>query len=244
MTNSRRIASWQDAEHLAADWMRDHGFPDARVTKSGADNGIDVFSRRAIAQVKYQAAYVGRPQVQQLVGARGPDRERQLLFFTGSSYTGTALGYADVMSIGLFTYELDGTVTPANSVAERIAVKGRARRAWRGLTGILREASSDSDGTRSVSGTQGPATSISVIVSGGIAGIRRSGAVRKGDARWEEAERLLARINVSELPRAGGLPIQMDGLVYAFDLGGTGYVLADWQLTPELDRLASLVLNV
>lgn len=115
-----RIACWQEAERLVGDWMRGHGFPDATVTKSGADGGIDVFARRAVAQVKYQANTVGRPALQRLAGARGPDLSKRMLFFTSSSYSATALQYADGMSIGVFTYGVDGTVTPMNEEAERL----------------------------------------------------------------------------------------------------------------------------
>ncbi|MER7812941.1 restriction endonuclease [Streptomyces sp900116325] len=115
----RQIQSWQDAEHNAAAWMRHWGFSDAQAKPGGADGGIDVRSRRALGQVKYQAAAVGRPELQNLFGARGRDMEKQLFFFTGSSYAATAVEYADNNSIALFVYALDGAMTPVNETARR-----------------------------------------------------------------------------------------------------------------------------
>ncbi|MEV5786746.1 restriction endonuclease [Streptomyces sp. NPDC052287] len=117
----RQIQSWQDAEHNAAAWMRHWGFSDAQAKPGGADGGIDVRSRRALGQVKYQAAAVGRPELQNLFGARGRDMEKQLCFFTGSSYAATAVEYADTNSIALFVYALDGTMTPVNKTARRVS---------------------------------------------------------------------------------------------------------------------------
>lgn len=117
----RQITTWQEAELNARDWMRMRGFPDAQLTAPGADAGIDVWCRSAIAQVKYEARDVGRPQLQRLVGARGR-RECQLLFFTGSSYSQQALVYADEMGIALFQYAVDGRMRPVNKAAVSISL--------------------------------------------------------------------------------------------------------------------------
>jgi hypothetical protein len=114
---SRQIDSWQSAETNAAEWMRFFGFHDARVTQGGSDGGIDVRSSGALAQVKYEARQVGRPQLQMLVGARG-NLERALLFFTGSGYSATALAYANEMGIALFKYELTGQMVGVNRAAK------------------------------------------------------------------------------------------------------------------------------
>ena len=66
-----QITSWQEAERNAARWMRHWGFGDARLTSSGADGGVDVRARAAVAQVKFEASQVGRPALQRLYGARG-----------------------------------------------------------------------------------------------------------------------------------------------------------------------------
>jgi len=115
------VETWQDAERNAAEWMRSSGFTDARVTTGGADAGIDVCSREAIAQVKFQASAVGRPALQQLVGARGRDSTKQLLFFTATSYSANAVAYAETMGIALFTYGPDGSVVAINRFAKDIS---------------------------------------------------------------------------------------------------------------------------
>jgi Restriction endonuclease len=113
----RQITSWQEAELNALEWMRAIGFADARLTKAGADEGLDIRSSRAVAQVKYEARDVGRPYLQQLVGARGRRTEMQLLFFTGAKYTEQAIAYANELDIALFHYKLDGRIQPINASA-------------------------------------------------------------------------------------------------------------------------------
>ncbi|GHK01754.1 restriction endonuclease [Streptomyces sp. NPDC003753] len=117
----RQIQSWQEAEHNAAAWMRHWGYEDARAQPGGSDGGVDVRSRQALGQVKYQGAAVGRPELQRLFGARGRAMDKDLLFFTGSSYAATALEYAAENGIALFVYGLDGSMTAVNAPARRIA---------------------------------------------------------------------------------------------------------------------------
>ncbi|USQ85567.1 restriction endonuclease [Streptomyces phaeoluteigriseus] len=117
----RQIQSWQEAEHNAAAWMRHWGYEDARAQPGGSDGGVDVRSRRALGQVKYQAVAVGRPELQRLFGARGRALDKELLFFTGSSYAATAIEYAAENGIALFVYGLDGSMTAVNAPARRIA---------------------------------------------------------------------------------------------------------------------------
>lgn len=107
--------------------MRHWGFTDAAVTASGPDGGIDVEASGAVAQVKFQAHVVGAPAVQQLYGARGLRTDRQLLFFTGTSYSTQAAAYAEHVGMALFTYDLTGKPTPVNGAAERI-IEAHARR--------------------------------------------------------------------------------------------------------------------
>ncbi|MFI6100827.1 restriction endonuclease [Lentzea sp. NPDC051213] len=116
----RQINSWQVAEENAAAWMRHFGYRGVQLTASGADGGVDVCAYGALAQVKFEARQVGRPQLQNLVGARGRDYAAELLFFTGAGYTNTAVVYADDMNIALFTYLLDGAVIPTNAAAARV----------------------------------------------------------------------------------------------------------------------------
>ncbi|MFJ6465455.1 restriction endonuclease [Streptomyces sp. NPDC091387] len=115
-----QISSWQHAELNAARWMRHWGYTDATARPGGPDSGIDVRATGALGQVKYQAAQVGRPELQRFVGARPYESTAQLIFFTGSDYATTAAVYAQEWSIALFRYQLDGSMTPLNDTARRI----------------------------------------------------------------------------------------------------------------------------
>ncbi|MFF7485140.1 restriction endonuclease [Streptomyces luteogriseus] len=115
-----QISSWQQAELNAARWMRHWGYSDATAHPGGPDSGIDVRANGALGQVKYQAAQVGRPELQRFVGARPHGSTAQLIFFTGSKYASTAVAYAQERNIALFTYRLDGAMTPVNDAARRI----------------------------------------------------------------------------------------------------------------------------
>ncbi|WP_370672056.1 restriction endonuclease [Streptomyces sp. BpilaLS-43] len=105
--------------------MRYWGYRDARAEPGGADGGIDVWSARALGQVKYQAAAVGRPDLQRLFGARGRMLDRHLFFFTGSSYAAPAVAYALENDIALFVYGLDGSMEARNAPARRAVEAAR-----------------------------------------------------------------------------------------------------------------------
>jgi len=74
------IADWQDAEEFAEWHMRGLGFPDAKVTGSGADEGLDVTAQNAAAQVKHRAGATGAPDVQRLVGAAAAGHSYRLFY--------------------------------------------------------------------------------------------------------------------------------------------------------------------
>lgn len=117
----RPITSWQAAEENAAAWMCAWGYPHVALTKGGADKGVDVRAAGAIAQVKFEAAQVGRPALQRLVGARGKDYDIVMLFFTGAGYSRQAINYADDVGIGLYLYALDGAMSAMNERAKQLA---------------------------------------------------------------------------------------------------------------------------
>ncbi|MBM4569168.1 hypothetical protein GS489_01275 [Rhodococcus hoagii] len=112
------IRTPQEAEANAALRMRELGFSDALVTVGGADGGIDVRASGALAQVKWRGGMVGRPELQNLFGARGNDFSKSLLFFAASDYSQHAVEYADSMSIALFVYNPDGTLVARNRHAQ------------------------------------------------------------------------------------------------------------------------------
>lgn len=124
------IRSPQQAEQNAAVRMRELGFKDARVTGRGTDAGIDVTSKRAIAQVKWRGGMAGRPEVQGLFGARGVDTTKKMLFFSATGYTDHAKRYADANGVALFVYEPSGELEPVNDVADTVVREARTHRRW------------------------------------------------------------------------------------------------------------------
>ena len=105
--------------------MRHWGYRNVGLTSGGNDNGVDVRATGAVAQVKFEARQVGRPQLQNLVGARGRNHDMELLFFSGAGYSGHAIEYASEMDIALFTYALDGVVSPENRAARHVVERNR-----------------------------------------------------------------------------------------------------------------------
>ncbi|MGW4125067.1 restriction endonuclease [Nocardia sp. NPDC004711] len=115
------------AEANAAVQMRLLGYPDAAVTDPGADGGIDVRAKGAIAQVKWRTGQVSRPEVQRLFGARANNFDTQMFFFAASAFSRHSVQYADSVYMALFTYDPTGRVTPINDTAKRITVNARNR---------------------------------------------------------------------------------------------------------------------
>ncbi|WP_369023586.1 restriction endonuclease [Nocardia cyriacigeorgica] len=122
------IETAYEAEENAAVQMRSLGYEDARVTERGADGGIDVRATGAVAQVKWRAGQVGRPELQRLFGARGKRYDLRLFFFAAAPFTAHAIEYADDVEMALFTYDPTGRVTPVNATATKILVEVRKKR--------------------------------------------------------------------------------------------------------------------
>lgn len=116
---ARTIRSPDDAEQVAAEWMRHLGFADARCTGAGVDGGVDVRSQAAVAQVKAQLTPVGRPELQALYGVARSEG-RQPLFFSLMSYTAAALAWADEVGMALFRFDHAGLVQAVNVPAETL----------------------------------------------------------------------------------------------------------------------------
>lgn len=107
-----RDAAWRRAEECAAGHLRSLGFADAAATEIGADAGFDVVGRTVVAQVKYLASAVGRPVVQQIVGAN--THGAVAVMYSRSGYTKQALEFADQAGVALFTLELPNAVQAVN----------------------------------------------------------------------------------------------------------------------------------
>jgi hypothetical protein len=79
-----------------------------------------------------ESARVGGPAVadlQQLVGARGREVDKQLLFFTRSGFSAKAVDYADSMDVALFlNTTATGAVEPLGAAAHALVAQPRTGR--------------------------------------------------------------------------------------------------------------------
>ena len=115
------VSTWQEAEAVACAWMREFGFKDAHLTGSGADAGVDVMSRRAVAQVKWKlSGAIGRPDVQRLLGVAQAAKSKPV-FFSGSGYTAEARSWAEMHGIAAFTLTDQGELVPITTAARKMA---------------------------------------------------------------------------------------------------------------------------
>ena len=115
------VSDWREAEAVACAWMREFGFRDARLTAGGADEGVDVLSKKAVAQVKWKlSAAIGRPDVQRLFGAAQSAKSKPV-FFSGSGYTAAARTWAEANGVAAFTLTAHGEIVPITSAARRMA---------------------------------------------------------------------------------------------------------------------------
>lgn len=110
------IRNPRDAELVAVEWMRFWGFDDAKATPVGADEGIDVVSETAVAQVKAHMVPIGRPDLQNLAGVAAVEG-KTALFFALNGYTAQAIQWADRAKMALFTFDLQGAPEPVNNIA-------------------------------------------------------------------------------------------------------------------------------
>lgn len=115
------------AEQLAAAHMRELGFLDARVTRDGADGGLDVTATDAAAQVKYVSAPVGSPDVQRLRGAA--HGISHVLFYSASGYSSAGLKVAAESLVALFEFDETNNVRPVNDLAIELATRTPMARA-------------------------------------------------------------------------------------------------------------------
>lgn len=118
---ARLIRSPRDAEIVATDWMIYWGFLDARVTPIGPDEGIDVVSSGAVAQVKAHMVPIGRPELQGLAGVAAIEG-KIAIFFALNGFTPQAIEWGNRAKMALFRFDLQGMPEPVNSVARAYIV--------------------------------------------------------------------------------------------------------------------------
>jgi hypothetical protein len=116
----RIIENYRQAEEVAASWLRRFGYRDAKVTADKQDNGIDVESLGAIAQVKnWTTKRVGIKEVQRLEGSA--KRGQACFFFAAHGYTRAAHLWAvnPDHPVRLFVLRSDGNIIACNYRARR-----------------------------------------------------------------------------------------------------------------------------
>ena len=111
-----------EAEQLAAAWLRSLGFGDAQVTRYSRDGGIDVVSSQVVCQVKFQAANVGVKSVRELFGV-SVEKGKKPIFFSKSSYSADALDFANKVGMPLIQLR-ERNLYPINASAELLLAKG------------------------------------------------------------------------------------------------------------------------
>lgn len=112
------VENWSDAELFAEKYMKWLGFADAKRTGAGADEGKDVDSRKAIAQVKDMGTGASRPMLQQLNGVAAA--ERKIPIFFARSYATTAKEWGEKHGIALFQFSLRGEVKALSKKAREL----------------------------------------------------------------------------------------------------------------------------
>lgn len=119
-----RIRDWQDAEVATARWLRRAGCRRVSLTGGSADGGIDVITAAWAIQVKHTSKRVGRPAVQQLVGA-ALSLDRAPALFSTSGFSAPAVEYATDHHVALFELDLDGSAHGINRSARRVGKRSR-----------------------------------------------------------------------------------------------------------------------
>jgi len=94
--------NWKLAEIIAANWMIENGYREVRLTPPGADGGLDVVSKRAVAQVKHHQKPTGLSDVQRHYGI-AKSVKKTPLFFSKSGFTPVALKWAKDNGVKCFT---------------------------------------------------------------------------------------------------------------------------------------------
>lgn len=119
-----RIRDWRDAEEAAARCLRKAGCRRVSLTPGSADGGIDVVTAGWAVQVKHTAKRVGRPVLQQTMGAALSMGRRPAVFST-SGFSAPALAYAKEHEVALFELSMNGSARPVTHTARYVGKRLR-----------------------------------------------------------------------------------------------------------------------
>jgi hypothetical protein len=134
------VNGWESVEEIAEAHMRELGFAGVVRTSAGRDGGLDVVGHGIAAQVKMMALPVGRPVLQQLVGAAGA--ERTAVCYSTSGFTSEATLYAQEHGVALFGIDSGGRLSAQNlpaEVLERVSGSTPEALQWRVAYGYQAE---------------------------------------------------------------------------------------------------------
>lgn len=131
-----RITDAREAEFAAAAWMRTHGWPDAHVTGSRTENGVDLEAFGAVALVEHHDRPVKKSQMQRL-RAVADERRAVAYCFSFAGYHRTAIEWARRVGAGLYRYDANGSVIAVVPIAEHSTPARSAGAASTGSSGDL-----------------------------------------------------------------------------------------------------------
>lgn len=118
--------TFQQAEKLAAQWMRHLGASDAAVTQATRDGGIDVESATFVVEVKHRSVPTGPSFVREIFGVAQAKRKRAA-FFSQGGYTKDATRFGRETGVLLFVYDaMRGTLTGVTPESRRAIAEGLA----------------------------------------------------------------------------------------------------------------------
>lgn len=114
----------QEAEALAARWMRHLGDLDAVVSQPTRDGGIDVESSRFVAEVKHHAMPIGPAPVRALFGVAA-SKKKEAAFFSRKGYTKAAAEFGRSTGTLLFVYDPErGTLHGVTALSKKAIMDG------------------------------------------------------------------------------------------------------------------------
>lgn len=116
--------TFQQAEELAAQWMRHLGASDAAVTQATRDGGFDVESSHFVVEVKHRSTAMGPSFVREIFGVAQAKRKRAV-FFSRGGYTKEAIRFGRDTGVLLFVYDAErGTLTGLTPESRRAIADG------------------------------------------------------------------------------------------------------------------------
>jgi len=114
----------QQAEFLAAQWMRYLGEKDAKVSQATRDGGIDVESSNFVVEVKHHSVPIGPVPIRAVAGVAGAKKKIGAVF-SRTGYSKEAIRFAQEANVLLFRYDPEaGTLKGLTDISVRAVQHG------------------------------------------------------------------------------------------------------------------------